>query len=60
MIEITVASRDYANAKLNTVEPGYNDIVLYYTSSISSDILWYQFLTVNHNIIILGYNDTRL
>jgi hypothetical protein len=26
----------------NTVEPGYNDIGLYDTSSIASDILWYQ------------------
>jgi hypothetical protein len=26
----------------NTVQPGYNDIGLYDTSSIASDILWYQ------------------
>jgi hypothetical protein len=43
-----------------TVEPGYNDIGLYYASRIESHILWYQFVTVNHNIILLGYNDTRL
>jgi hypothetical protein len=28
----------------NRVEPGYNDIGLYDTSSITSDILWYQLL----------------
>jgi hypothetical protein len=27
---------------LITVEPGHNDIGLYDTSSITSDILWYQ------------------
>ena len=27
--------------QLNAVEPGYNDICLYDTSSIASDILWY-------------------
>jgi hypothetical protein len=27
---------------LNTVEPGYNDMGLYHTSSIVSDVLWYQ------------------
>jgi hypothetical protein len=41
-----------------TVEPTYNDIGLYETSPIESDILWYQFVTVNRNIIVLGYNDT--
>jgi len=44
----------------NTVEPGYNDIGLCDTSSIASDILLHQFLTVNRNIILLGYNDIRL
>jgi len=29
---------------VNTVEPGYNDIGLCGTSSISSDILWYQLI----------------
>jgi hypothetical protein len=29
---------------LITVEPGYNDIGLYDTSSITSDILWYQLI----------------
>ena len=28
----------------NTVEPGYNDIGLYDTSPITSDILWYQLI----------------
>jgi len=28
----------------NTVEPGYNDIGLYDTSSITSDILWHQLI----------------
>jgi hypothetical protein len=30
--------------KRNTVEPGYNDIGLYDTSLIESDILWYQLI----------------
>jgi hypothetical protein len=29
---------------VTTVEPGYNDIVLYDTSSIASDILCYQLI----------------
>jgi hypothetical protein len=29
---------------VNTVEPGYNDIGLYDTSLIESDILWYQLI----------------
>jgi hypothetical protein len=41
------------------VEPGYNDIGLYVTAHIVSYILWYQFFTVDHNIILLGYNDTK-
>jgi hypothetical protein len=45
----------------NTVEHGYNDIGLYDTSPIASDILWYQLIvTVNHNITLLGYSDIRL
>ena len=45
----------------NTDKPGYNDIGLCDTSLIASDILWYQlFLTVDRNIILLGYNNTRL
>jgi hypothetical protein len=44
----------------STVEPVYNDIVLYDTSSIASYVLWYQLIPVNHNIILLGYNNTRL
>jgi len=43
----------------NPVEPGYNDIGLY-TSSITSDVLWYQFLIVNRYIILLRCNNTRL
>jgi hypothetical protein len=30
--------------RVYTVEPGYNDIGLYDTSSITSDILWYQLI----------------
>jgi len=30
--------------KVDTVEPGYNDIGLGNTSSITSDILWYQLI----------------
>ena len=37
------------------VEPGYNDIGLCHTPSITSDILWYQFLTANHNIILHSF-----
>jgi hypothetical protein len=35
---------DEYGARLNvvTAEPGYNDIGLYDTSRIASDILWYQ------------------
>jgi hypothetical protein len=43
-------------ASVTTVEPGYNDVVLGDTSSIAS--MFYgtnEFLTVNHNIILLGY-----
>jgi len=29
---------------LYTVEPGYNDIDLYDTSYIASDIVWYQLI----------------
>ena len=29
---------------INTVEPGYNYIGLYDTSSIALDILWYQLI----------------
>jgi hypothetical protein len=47
------------NRLMYKVEPGYNDVGLYDTSSIVSDILWYQlFLTVNRNIILLCYNNT--
>ena len=43
-------------------EPGYNDIVVCDTSLIASDIFsdTNSFLTVNGNIILLGYNDARL
>jgi len=46
----------------STAEPGYNDIGLYDTPSITSDILRYhnQFLTVNSNITLPGYNDIGL
>ena len=39
------------------MEPSYNDIGLCYTSSIASGILWYQFLTVNHNIVLLDHKE---
>jgi hypothetical protein len=29
---------------VHTVEPGYNDINLYDTSLIESDVLWYQLI----------------
>jgi hypothetical protein len=32
------------SAVKNTVEPGYNDIGLYDTSPIASDIVWYQLI----------------
>jgi hypothetical protein len=32
------------NLVAQSVEPGYNDICLYDTSSIASDILWYQLI----------------
>jgi hypothetical protein len=34
------------------VEPGYNDIWSCDTTSIASDILWYQFLAVNHTPLL--------
>jgi hypothetical protein len=43
-----------------TVEPGYNDISFYAFSLIASDILCNQFFIINHNIILLSYNYTRL
>jgi hypothetical protein len=44
------------------VESGYNEISLYDTSCIASDILWYAFviLRVSHNIKLLLYNNARL
>ena len=43
------------------VAPGYNDIGLCVTSSIASDILWYQLIRhCYRNIILVGYNNTRL
>jgi hypothetical protein len=45
----------------NTVKPGYNDIGLRDTSSIASDLLWYQLIPHSYrNITLLGYNNTRL
>jgi len=43
-----------------TVESGYNDICSCDTSSIASDVLLYRLITVNRNITVLGYNDTRV
>ena len=40
---------------LNTVGPGYNDIVICVTLSITSDILFYVLIvTVKHNFILFG------
>jgi hypothetical protein len=61
---------DYAYGQIyiyiHTVEPGYNDIGLYDTSSIASDILWYQLIphsltiTLNFSVITtIIYNDTK-
>ena len=45
----------------NSVKPRYNDIALRHTSSIKSDILRYHLIPhSNHNIILLGYNNSRL
>jgi hypothetical protein len=50
---------------LNVIEPVYNDIGLYDTSSIASYILWYQFIhhftiTLHTSVITtLVYNDTK-
>jgi len=44
----------YVPREWNTVEPGYNDIGLYDTSPIASDFLWYQFLIIKFNVILLG------
>jgi hypothetical protein len=46
--------------EVRTVEPGYNDIGLYDTSSIASDIVVPINSSFNHNIIFLGYNNTSL
>ena len=43
--------------RIDTVKPGYNNIALYDTSSTTSDILQYRLIPVNHNIILLGYNN---
>ena len=34
----------YIYIHVYTVEPGYNDIALSNTSTVSSDILWYQLI----------------
>ena len=40
-----------------TVEPGYNDIGLYDTSSIASDILWYQLiLYITYSYVMFMYS----
>jgi len=41
------------------MEPGYNDIGLCDTSPITLDILWFQLIPVNHNMVIttLVYNE---
>jgi len=47
-----------ASASLFTVQAIY-DIGLYDISSIESAILRQQFLTVNHNNTLLGYNNQQ-
>jgi hypothetical protein len=59
-VPVSVCTRSVLNNVINTVEPGYNDVGLNDTSLMQSDILWYQLATVNHNITLLGYNNTRL
>ena len=46
----------------NTVEPGYNTTSVYTTNRFQCHIFCSssQFLAVKHNIILLGYNNTRL
>jgi hypothetical protein len=61
LLHVTPIPRSLILSPNGTAEPGYNDICLCDTSSITSDILWYQLtVTVNRNIILLGYNNTRL
>jgi hypothetical protein len=43
---------------IHTVEPGYKDISFCDTSYIASKIMSTQLIP--NNIILLGYNDTRL
>ena len=42
----------------STFEPGYNDIYLCSTSICQSFCGTNQFLTVHHNMILIGYNNT--
>jgi len=51
----------YLEHQLSRQKPGYNDIGLCDTSFITPDMLWYQLIphTINRNIIIPGYNDTK-
>jgi hypothetical protein len=42
------------------VEPGYNNIGLYDALPAASYFMWYQLVTVIHNITFVGYNDTYL
>ena len=48
------------NSAVCTVKPDYNDIGLCDIPYIASDILSYQFLTINHNITLLSYKNHRL
>jgi hypothetical protein len=41
---IFVRQPHHTQKHLGEVEPGYNDIGLYDTSPITSDILWYQLI----------------
>jgi hypothetical protein len=43
-VEVILKTREVFIMEIYTVEPPYNDIGLYYTSSIASDILRYQLI----------------
>jgi hypothetical protein len=43
-LHIEFSDENHPDILRNTVEPGYNDIGLYDTSHIASDVLWYQLI----------------
>ena len=53
--EATLNNYSGYRKRTSASEPGYNDIALDDASSITSDILWYQFFTVNRYVILPGY-----